>query len=67
MEVVPLGALVYHFVVVQEVTSRVGCQSHDVLKWPESCVRTAGKQILIRLKFALIISVLRVYKGVEKN
>lgn len=42
------------------------CQSHDVLKWPESCVRTAGKQILIRLKFILIISVL-VYKGVGKN
>lgn len=30
-------------------------------------MRTAGKQILIRLKFVLIISVLLVYKGVGKN
>lgn len=43
----------------------MGCQSQDVVKqWPESPVR---KQILIRLKFVLIISVLLVYKGVGKN
>lgn len=44
------------------------CQKLDVVKqWPESCVRTAGKQILIRLKFVLIISALLVCSGVEKN
>lgn len=46
----------------------MGCQSQDVVKQrPESCVRAAGKQILIRLKFVLIIPVLLVYKGVGKN
>lgn len=43
----------------------MGCQSQDVVKqWRESCVR---KQILIKLKFVLIISVLLVYKEVGKN